>query len=674
MSNKALNLPFGIFNNDNSPVDGKYMFWDTTVTPNAYRPYNGTAEVLTALPVGVRYKGLSVRVLKDSETGEEAEYWFFNGTADGDLVEKGLATALPPQIQKARFENLDKVLQNMGNMGDPNFEQNFWLGHAENFGESVQVTDMLPEDALFDPDAWDGLSPVYMFIASATQGIWKVDAGFIEEPTRYGTTNFGVTYTGNAMTSNNVRRFSIDKVARKIYFITQETNCFYILDYVNNVITKKTYTANGTPTSVWYSPTLNKAVIPTSSGFTIYDLTANTSVNYTRTSGNYTGDLIFSSGAGGQPTSCLVGDYLYLAANSGLSPTTNQGLWKINISTLVSTKLLNNTQYGGGFVFCGNYGYYRVSTTTGIARIEFSTGTIKAYTPGTYTGNVIDSNASQFVWDERKNKLVMTTTTGAVGMHVFDIATENNVKYLAVIPEDASGNNTVGSWVALFIAPEWQGPFSDNIYVRKSSGTAGINVFLPLASNPMVVTFDAFGMKVSTYQDSNPGLISKLGLIHKKYVDDLIQPIQFYTGIQGISKHAQAPISFGPGSQTFEIGYNSAFPGGIAVKQHSLWFCNLEETDLNGDQMQLDFLWNLNLPKMTVYLLAINTPTVLLSGLLNDSLESMVFLNKSSAGAEWDGPTQTLTLDGDGLYKFDFEQLWQQPKAAFTVEKFPWSY
>jgi hypothetical protein len=668
--NKALTLPFGIFNNDNTPVDGKYMFWDTATL--AYRPYNGTAEVLTAIPSGLRYKGLTVRVLVDSETGEEKEFWFLNGIADSDLFDKGQATALPPQIQKARFENLDKILQNMGNLGDPAFSANFWSGIGLNWTVGTLVNDMLPEDALFDAETWDGLTPVYWFAGSSTQGLYKFDVGFVEEPTVYGTSGFGTVYTGVAMTSNNVRRFSIDKVNHKIYFITSETNCFYILDYVNNVMAKKTFTASGTPTRVFYNASLNKVVVTNANGWTIYDIAGSTSVNYTRNSANYTGDLIPNAGFMGQPTTCLVGNDLYIGANTGISPATNQGLWKINISTLVSTKLLNNTQYGGGFTFCGAYGFYRVNSTTGIARIQFSTGTVKAYTSGTYTGSVIDSNASQFCWDERTNQLIMTTTSGAIGIHVFNIATENNAKYLGLIPEDVNGNNAVGSYIGLFMIPDFQGAFSGSIVTKKSSGASGASVLFPLASNPMVVTFDAFGMKAGQFQDTNRNLISPYGLIHKKYVDDLIAPIQAYTDLQGITKHAQGPIMT-TGFATYEIGYNSSFPN-IQVKQQSIWYCNLEEADLGGATVIIDFLWENQKPKMTVYLLAVNTPTLVVGGILDDTFETMLFLNKDSAGVEWDGLTQTLTLSGDGLYKLEFEQIWQYPKAVFTVEKFPWSY
>jgi len=79
MSNKPLGFPFGFYVSDNSPIDAKYFNTSGTV-------YGSTAEVIAQLGAGVRHRGLTVNVAG-------VEYWFGGGTADGDLVIKGIGSS-----------------------------------------------------------------------------------------------------------------------------------------------------------------------------------------------------------------------------------------------------------------------------------------------------------------------------------------------------------------------------------------------------------------------------------------------------------------------------------------------------------------------------------------------------------------------------------------------------
>jgi len=54
-------------------------------TDNRYGPYANTAVALTSVPAYQRYQGLVVGVLI---SGSVVEYWFKDGTADGNLVAK----------------------------------------------------------------------------------------------------------------------------------------------------------------------------------------------------------------------------------------------------------------------------------------------------------------------------------------------------------------------------------------------------------------------------------------------------------------------------------------------------------------------------------------------------------------------------------------------------------
>lgn len=56
MGNKPLEFPFGIYTNDNTPVDGKYYNRSTGL------PYTNMAEALAILPVGVRYPGMIINI------------------------------------------------------------------------------------------------------------------------------------------------------------------------------------------------------------------------------------------------------------------------------------------------------------------------------------------------------------------------------------------------------------------------------------------------------------------------------------------------------------------------------------------------------------------------------------------------------------------------------------
>lgn len=69
----SVELPYGIKVVNPLPVDHYY--------DNAGSPYADTAAAIAAIPQPVRYRGLTVNVSGD-------EYWWRDGTADGDLVPK----------------------------------------------------------------------------------------------------------------------------------------------------------------------------------------------------------------------------------------------------------------------------------------------------------------------------------------------------------------------------------------------------------------------------------------------------------------------------------------------------------------------------------------------------------------------------------------------------------
>jgi hypothetical protein len=91
----SLELPFGVKVLDNVPLDSKFF-------NSSGLPYTNTAEVLSELPQSIRYEGLTVFVV-------DTEYWFKDGTADGDLELKTtsgsvltnlgtLSTTQPPSV------------------------------------------------------------------------------------------------------------------------------------------------------------------------------------------------------------------------------------------------------------------------------------------------------------------------------------------------------------------------------------------------------------------------------------------------------------------------------------------------------------------------------------------------------------------------------------------------
>lgn len=75
--NQHLSFPFGFTANDNTPLDGKYGI----ISGGVWRPYNDTAEALTALPSGVRHRGLTVNIAG-------VEYWWKDGVLDAQLIVK----------------------------------------------------------------------------------------------------------------------------------------------------------------------------------------------------------------------------------------------------------------------------------------------------------------------------------------------------------------------------------------------------------------------------------------------------------------------------------------------------------------------------------------------------------------------------------------------------------
>jgi len=69
----ALELPYGILVLNPTPLDAKYS--------NNGTPYTSVSAANTAIDAAVRYRGLTVNV-------SGIEYWYKDGTADGNLVVK----------------------------------------------------------------------------------------------------------------------------------------------------------------------------------------------------------------------------------------------------------------------------------------------------------------------------------------------------------------------------------------------------------------------------------------------------------------------------------------------------------------------------------------------------------------------------------------------------------
>lgn len=74
----AINLSDNIYSNSPKPVEGKY----TTLTG---LPYSSSNEATGSISIDARYQGLTVLV---SSSTEIAEYWWKEGTADGQLILK----------------------------------------------------------------------------------------------------------------------------------------------------------------------------------------------------------------------------------------------------------------------------------------------------------------------------------------------------------------------------------------------------------------------------------------------------------------------------------------------------------------------------------------------------------------------------------------------------------
>lgn len=76
----SLNLPFGLRVLNGLPVDNKYYNLSDT-------PYTNTAQVISQIPSGARYPGLTVVV---GTGGGAKEYWWklAGGVTDGELIEK----------------------------------------------------------------------------------------------------------------------------------------------------------------------------------------------------------------------------------------------------------------------------------------------------------------------------------------------------------------------------------------------------------------------------------------------------------------------------------------------------------------------------------------------------------------------------------------------------------
>lgn len=90
MANTPLGFPFGFYNNDNTPLDGKY-YNRATLTK-----YASVAECNASIPVGARYEELTVDIAG-------VEYWYHPTTTDTDLVVKtggGLSTTLVGTLAK----------------------------------------------------------------------------------------------------------------------------------------------------------------------------------------------------------------------------------------------------------------------------------------------------------------------------------------------------------------------------------------------------------------------------------------------------------------------------------------------------------------------------------------------------------------------------------------------
>jgi len=77
--NNALGFPFGIFTNDNTPLDAKYF--KNFNNFNTKIPYTSVAEANTILVSGLRHIGLTINI-------NGVDYWYNNGILDTDLVVK----------------------------------------------------------------------------------------------------------------------------------------------------------------------------------------------------------------------------------------------------------------------------------------------------------------------------------------------------------------------------------------------------------------------------------------------------------------------------------------------------------------------------------------------------------------------------------------------------------
>ena len=69
----GISLSAGVVVGQSKPLDAKYG------------PYTSTAAALADIPVSTRYKGLTVGI---ELNGKITEYWFQEGTADANFIEK----------------------------------------------------------------------------------------------------------------------------------------------------------------------------------------------------------------------------------------------------------------------------------------------------------------------------------------------------------------------------------------------------------------------------------------------------------------------------------------------------------------------------------------------------------------------------------------------------------
>lgn len=270
------------------PLELPIPIKNTSNLPDSYwtGPWSSVAVANANVPAVVRANQRTVLI---GAPGAAVEYWWFGGTADGNLVVKTPpSTALPDPITAANFHYTKPLFRYSG--------QRYGIG-SDN--QMVFTSDKIGNIILTDPN--DGANSDYWFIGGDST-IQRANFA-TADITIYSYDSFDLgVYTGDRIGTTNtgtVNGLVVDAANNRIFFVISNggNGVFYELNYVTNVCTKRTVAGvthgyswiafNGT-----YIFLMGNVAVGSGSTLTRWTVATSTPKNYNASSGNYTGDPI----------------------------------------------------------------------------------------------------------------------------------------------------------------------------------------------------------------------------------------------------------------------------------------------------------------------------------------------------------------------------------------------